>query len=142
MNAEKLDHLLNFESGLLGVSESSSDMRDLLQAESNDTRAAEAVAIFCYQVTKYVGAFAAALGGLDTLIFSAGIGENVPQVRARVCERLGFLGITLNKSSNGANAAVISTPESRVTVRVIPTDEELMIAKSVCRVVGLGEKEG
>ena len=101
-------------------------------------RAAEAVALFCYQAKKWIGSFAAALGGLDTLVFAGGIGENAPLIRARICEGLGFLGIELNETRNVANAGVISTEASRATVRVIRTDEELMIARSVCRVLGLG----
>jgi acetate kinase len=129
--------MVNHESGLLGVSETSSDMRDLLARETADVRAAEAVALFCYQAKKWLGAFAAALGGLDTLVFSAGIGENCPSIRARICDGLGFLGLELNEARNAETAAVISTDASRVTVRVIRTDEELMIARSVCRVLGL-----
>ena len=108
-------------------------MRDLLDHETQDVRAAEAVALFCYQAKKWIGSFAAALGGLDTLVFAGGIGENAPLVRARICEGLSFLGIELNESRNAENAGVISTDASRVTVRVIRTDEELMIARSVCR---------
>ena len=119
--------------GLLGVSETSSDMRDLLEHETQDVRAAEAVALFCYQAKKWVGAYAAALGGLDTLVFAGGIGENAPLVRARICKGLGFLGIELNESRNAETAGVISTESSQVTVRVIRTDEELMIARSVLR---------
>jgi acetate kinase len=111
-------------------------MRDLLAHEANDARAAEAVALFCYQARKWVGAFAAALGGLDTLVFAGGIGENAPIVRARICEGLGFLGIALSESRNSESAAVISTDESRVAVRVIRTDEDLMIARSVRSVLG------
>jgi len=129
--------MVNHESGLLGVSETSSDMRDLLARETADVRAAEAVALFCYQAKKWLGAFAAALGGLDTLVFSAGIGENCPSIRARICAGLGFLGLELHAARNAETAAVISTDASRVTVRVIRTDEELMIARSVGRVVGL-----
>jgi acetate kinase len=130
--------MVNHESGLLGVSETSSDMRDLLAHEASDLRAAEAVALFCYQAKKWIGSFAAALGGLDTLVFAGGIGENAPLVRARICEGLGFLGIELNESRNAETAGVISCDASRVTVRVIRTDEELMIARSVCHVSGLG----
>ncbi len=130
--------MVNHESGLLGVSETSSDMRDLLSLELNDVRAAEAVALFCYQAKKWIGAFAAALGGLDTLVFSAGIGENCPSVRTRICEGLGFLGVELDEARNAGNAGVISTDGARVTVRVIRTDEELMIARSVFRIVGAG----
>ena len=108
-------------------------MRDLLDHEKQDVRAAEAVALFCYQAKKWIGSFAAALGGLDTLVFAGGIGENAPLVRARICEGLDFLGIELDKSRNAKTAAMISTNASRVTVRVIRTDEELMIARSVLR---------
>ena len=100
-------------------------------------RAAEAVALFCYQVKKWIGAFAAALGGLDTLVFSGGIGENASPVRARICDGLGFLGIELEDKRNAANETVISAAGGGVTVRVIHTDEERMIAESVCRVLGL-----
>ena len=107
-------------------------------AKRRTCRAAEAVALFCYQVKKWIGAFAAALGGLDTLVFAGGIGENAPAVRARICDGLGFLGIELDEKRNAANAGVISAEAGRVTVRVIHTDEEWMIAKTVCRVLGLG----
>jgi acetate kinase len=138
MAAEQFNRMVNSESGLLGISETSSDMRDLLERESQDVRAAEAVALFCYQIKKWIGAFAAALGGLDTLVFAGGIGENAPAVRARVCDGLGFLGIELDEQRNATNERVISAAASRVAVRVIHTDEESIIAKSVCRVLGLG----
>jgi acetate kinase len=131
--------MVNHESGLLGVSETSSDMRDLLEHEKKDVRAAEAVALFCYQAKKWIGAYAAALGGLDTLVFAGGIGENAPIVRARICEGLDFLGIDLDKTRNAKTTAVISKNSSCVTVRVIRTDEELMIARSVSQVLGLGQ---
>jgi acetate kinase len=137
MGAEEFQKMVNRESGLLGLSETSSDLRDLLEREANDECAAEAVAIFCYQVKKWIGAFAAALGGLDTLVFTGGIGENAPVVRARICDSLGFLGIELDAKQNGANAGVISRAAGGVGVRVIPTDEELMIARAVCKVLGL-----
>ncbi len=138
MSAQQFNEMVNFQSGLLGVSETSSDMRDLLEHEAQDVRAAEAVAIFCYQVKKWIGAFAAALGGLDTLVFAGGIGEKAPVVRARICDGLGFLGIELEDKRNAANEGVISAEAGRVAVRVIHTDEELMIAETVCRVLGLG----
>jgi acetate kinase len=138
LDAKRFSEMVNFQSGLLGVSETSSDMRDLLDHEAQDVRAAEAVALFCYQLKKWVGAFAAALGGLDTLVFAGGIGENAPPVRARICDGLGFLGIELDEKLNAANGAVISAAVSPVAVRVIRTDEELMIARTVCRVLGLG----
>jgi acetate kinase len=136
MDSAAFDHMVNHEAGLLGVSQTSADMRDLLAVEATDTRAAEAVALFCYQAKKYIGAGAAALGGLDTLVFSGGIGENAAAVRTRICEGLVFLGITLDAQRNGAHAGVISTDASAVTVRVIPTDESLMIAQAVCGVIG------
>ena len=127
--------MVNHKSGLLGVSETSSDMRDLLALEPHDVRAAEAVALFCYQAKKWIGAFTAALGGLDTFVFAGGIGENAPPVRTRICEGLKSLGIELDESRNAVTAAVISTEASRATVRVIRTDEELMIARSVSRIL-------
>jgi acetate kinase len=140
LDAKRFNKMVNFESGLLGVSETSSDMRELLGREAQDVRAAEAVALFCYYVKKWIGAFAAALGGLDTLVFAGGIGENAPVVRARICEGLEFLGLKIDEERNAANEGAISTSASRATVRVIHTDEELMIAKTVCRVLGLGGK--
>ncbi len=137
IDAKRFNEMVNSESGLLGVSETSSDMRDLLEHEAGDVRAAEAVALFCYHVKKCIGAFAAALGGLETLVFAGGIGENVPIVRERILDGLGFLGIELDRKRNAGNDGVISTETSPVTVRVIPTDEEWMIAKTVCRVLGL-----
>jgi acetate kinase len=130
--------MVNHQSGLLGVSETSSDMRELLAQETHDTRAAEAVALFCYQAKKWIGAFTAALGGLNTLVFAGGIGENAPSVRARICEGLAFLGIELSESRNAETAPVISKDTSRVTVRVIRTDEDLMIARSVERTLQFG----
>jgi len=138
MSAKQFNEMVNFKSGLLGVSETSSDMRDLLASEARDVRAAEAIGLFCYQVKKCVGGFAAALGGLKTLVFAGGIGENCPTIRARICDELGFLGIQLDEALNARNAAVISPAAGRVEVRVIRTDEELMIASTVCRVLGLG----
>ena len=137
LNAKQFYEMVNHESGLLGVSEISPDMRELLAHEAADVRAAEAIALFCYQTKKWIGSFTAALGGLDTLVFSAGMGENCPAIRTRVCAGLGFLGIELNELRNTENAAVVSTDASRVTVRVIRTDEELMIARSVCRLLDL-----
>jgi acetate kinase len=137
LTPRQFNTMVNTESGLLGVSETSPDMQDLLEREAEDARAAEAVALFCYQAKKWIGAFAAALGGLDTLIFAGGIGENAPEVRARICEGLEFLGIELEAKQNAANARIISTKTSRAAVRVMHTDEEWMIAKTVCQVLGL-----
>lgn len=136
--SEEFAAMVTLESGLLGVSEISADMQDLLERETTDVRAAEAVSLFCYQAKKWIGGFAAALGGLDTLVFAGGIGENASQVRARICEGLGLLGVEIDEHHNASNGAVISTPASRVSIRVIPTDEERMIARSVCRVLNLG----
>ena len=135
MSAEQFNEMVNSQSGLLGISETSSDMHDLLDRETQDLRAAEAVALFCYQVKKWIGAFAAALGGLDTLVFAGGIGENAPAVRARICDGLEFLGIELEEKKNAANEGVISAAAGRVVVRVISTDEERVIAKTVCGVL-------
>ena len=142
LTPEQFNQMINRESGLLGVSETSSDMRDLIGSEATDLRAAEAVELFCYQVKKWIGAYAAALGGLDTLVFAGGIGENAPSVRARICEGLQFLGIEIEEARNAANASVISSRAGRVAIRVMHTDEEVMIARSVCRVLNLPmEKE-
>ncbi len=135
-DARRWNELVNFQSGLLGISETTSDMRELCEHEAEDVRAEEAIGLFCYQVKKWIGAFAAALGGLETLVFSGGIGENAPPVRARACEGLGFLGIELDEKRNQANDNLISTGRSQVAVRVIATDEEQMIARTVCRVLG------
>ncbi|MBA3625923.1 MAG: acetate/propionate family kinase [Methylibium sp.] len=140
LGAEQINDLLNSQSGLLGVSETSADMRDLLERQAGDVRAAEAVALFCYQIKKCIGSYAAALGGIDTLVFSGGIGEHAPEVRSRICEGLGFLGIEIDADLNLGkldNATVVSAGSSRVRVRVIRTDEESTIARSVCKLLGL-----
>jgi acetate kinase len=138
MTPAQFDRMVNEESGLLGISETSSDMRDLCQREAADVRAAEAVACFCYQAKKWIGSFTAALGGLDILVFAGGIGKNAPIIRARICDGLGFLGIELETTRNEANAGLISATAGKVAVRVIPTDEEQMIARSVSRILTLG----
>ncbi|MEO8451229.1 MAG: acetate/propionate family kinase [Gemmatimonadota bacterium] len=130
MTAAGFHEMVNHESGLLGVSETSSDMQDLLEREANDVRAAEAVALFCYQAKKWIGAFAAVLGGVDTLVFAGGIGEHAPLVRARISHGLGFLGLEVDPARNAKSAGIISSDASRVVVRVIHTDEEIMIARS------------
>ena len=139
VTAKQYHQMINHESGLLGVSETSSDMRELLLREKEDVRAAEAVALFCYQAKKWICAMAGALAGLDTLVFAGGIGENAPAVRARICGGLEFIGIKLDVARNqAADAPVISSDGSPTTVRVMRTDEELMIARSVRRILGLG----
>ncbi len=135
MTAEQFNDMVNAKSGLLGISETSADIRHLLDCESQDVRAAEAVALFCYEIKKRIGSFAAALGGLDTLVFAGGIGENSAEIRTRTCEGLRFLGIELENSLNAKSESVISTDTSRACVRVIRTDEELTIARSVQRLM-------
>ncbi len=137
LDARQWNELVNFQSGLLGISETTSDLRELCEREAEDVRAAEAIGLFCYQIKKWIGAFAAALDGLDTLVFSGGIGEHSPAVRARACEGLGFLGIQLDERRNDGNESLISTDSSQIAARVIPTDEELMIARTVCRILGI-----
>ena len=138
ISTKQFYEMVNHKSGLLGISEISSDVRDLLAREAGDVRAAEAVTLFCYQAKKWIGSFAAALGGLDTFVFAGGIGENAPLIRERICDGLGFLGIELNQQRNAKNAPLISPDAGRVKVRVIRTDEELMIARSVIRILNLG----
>jgi acetate kinase len=138
LSSAALNQLVNREAGLLGVSGSSADMRDLLQLEASDARAAEAIALFCYQARKFIAALAAALGGLDTLVFTAGIGEQAAPVRQRICAELAFLGIQLDSARNDAHAPVISRDTSPVTVRVIPTDEDLMIARHTRQFISHG----
>ena len=131
MNTNQFAEMINFQSGLLGISETSSDMQVLLDSERQDVRAAEAVAAFCYQVKKFIGSFAAALGGLDQLVFAGGIGEKASVVRARICSGLNFLGIEVDQQRNEVHAPLISSDVSRVKVRVVHTDEEVMIARAV-----------
>ena len=130
--------MANHESGLLGVSGISADVRDLLALEAKNVQAAEAVALFCYQAKKWIGSFAAALGGVDTLVFAAGIGEHAPLIRQRICDGLGFLGIELDSKRNVKSAALISPGAGPVKVRVIHADEALMIARSVIHVLNIG----
>jgi acetate kinase len=131
----QFDHMINAESGLLGLSETSADVRDLLARAGTDQRAAQALDVFCYQARKWIGALSAALGGLDTLVFAGGIGEHAPPIRARICAGLEHLGIALDATRNGENAAVISGAAGRVVVRVMATDEELTIARATAALV-------
>jgi len=135
LSAREAHHLLNHQAGLLALSGRTSDMRDLEEAQAHDPRAALAVDVFCYQARKHLAALAASLGGLDDLVFTGGIGENAPAIRRRVCEDLEFMGLRLGPALNEAGAPVISDAESRVTVRVIKTNEELMIARHVDRLL-------
>jgi acetate kinase len=139
MTATQFQTMVNHESGLLGISETSADVRDLLDRETSDPRAAQALDLFCYQAKKWIGSFAAALGGLDTLVFAGGIGENAAAVRERICDGLEFLGIDIDEKANSGHAQQISTgAEASVTVRVIRTDEEAVIAASTIRLLELG----
>ncbi len=130
--------LLSEESGLCALSESSGDMRALLAAEANDPKAAAAVEIFCYQARKFLGSLAAVLGGLDLLVFTGGIGEHAPEIRERICAPLGFLGLRIDPERNRENQPVISSGTSPVEIRVVPTDEELMIARQTRSLVRSG----
>ncbi len=135
LTPKEFNHVVNHESGLLGISETSSDMRELLKIQITDSRAAEAIELFCYQTKKYIGSYSAVLGGLETLVFSGGIGEHSPEVRSMICNGLQFLGIELDEIKNINNAAVVSCDSSKVCVRVIQTNEEVMIAKTACNVL-------
>jgi len=137
LSPRQFNMLINHESGLLGISETSPDMRDLLGNQTTDIRSAEAVELFCYQVKKWIGAFTASMGGLETLVFSGGMGENAPEIRSRICGGLGFLGIRLEERQNKKNAPIISIDDGHITVRVIHTDEEWMIAKMVSQMLDL-----
>jgi acetate kinase len=128
-DAERLGHLVDRESGLLGVSDASSDMKTLLETRGEDPRAAQAVELFCYRVRQHVGALAAVLGGLDTLVFTGGIGERAVPVREEICRDLAHLGVRLDRSGNESHAESISKAGAPCTVRVIPTQEDLMIAR-------------
>jgi acetate kinase len=141
IKADALNRIVNKESGLLGLSGVSSDMQQLMEAEKENPRAAAAIEAFCYQARKFIGSLAAVLGGLDTLVFTAGIGENDSRIRERICTGLAFLGIELDEDRNRVNAAIISGDQSRVTVRVMKTNEELMIARHTYKLIsGLRSK--
>lgn len=139
LTPQAMDEFISRQCGLIGVSQTTSDMHDLVARRGQDQRAAEAVDLFCYQARKWIGAYAAALGGLETLVFSGGIGEHGPEVRAGVCQGLEFLGLRLDSARNAASEPVISADGGAVTVRVIATDEELMIAKTVCQLVAVSQ---
>ena len=136
MTAEQIDDLVNRQSGLLGVSGVSPNMKDLLDREATDPNAAEAIELFCYQARKYAAAMAAAAGGLDTLVFAGGIGERSASIRARICAGLEFLGVSIDPGRNACHAPVISRDGNPVSVRVIPTDEEITIARETLTTVG------
>jgi acetate kinase len=135
MSLPELDEAVNHRGGLLGISETSSDVRQLLTASATDERAADALDIFCYQIRKVIGGYAAALGGIDALVFTGGIGEHSPDIRQRICEGLEFVGIDLDAERNRVSAATISTADGRVRVRVVRTNEEAMIARHTRRLI-------
>ena len=142
MSSSELGTLFNQRSGLLGVSGTSSDMRDLLERSASDTFAVEAVALYCYVAKKTLGGLTAALGGLDTLVFTGGIGENAPAIRWGICTNLEVLGVQPDEGRNAASAPIISSAGSRVQVRVMKTDEELMIARHTVAVLDISEGAG
>lgn len=135
LSIDALDHMLNRRSGLLGVSETTADVRDLLAMETRDRRAADALGLFCHRARQTIGALAAAIGGIDTLVLSGGIGENAAPIRARIVNGLEHLGVHLDEARNEQGAAVISAEESRCTVRVMRTDEQAIIARETVRAV-------
>ena len=138
MTPDDVDDLINKESGLLGISGASSDMRDIeSRAGAGDERAALAFDIFCYRVRKYIGAYAAAMGGLDAIIFTGGIGQNSPEVRSAICHKLEFLGVVMDPAKNNGfrGEGDVSADGARVRIMVIPTDEEMMIAQETAEVV-------
>jgi acetate kinase len=135
MSAADLRKQVEQEGGLLGVSGSSSDMRDLLSRMAHDRHAEEAVDLFCYTARKYLGALVSVLGGIDTLVFTGGIGEHAAEVRRRICSDLAFLGIRLEPARNDASARIISEVTSPVAVRVMHTNEEEMIARHTVRML-------
>jgi acetate kinase len=130
-----VDYLVNQRAGLIGVSGSTSDMRDLLEQEAGDPHVAEAIELYCYLAKKHLASMAAVLGGLNTLVFTAGIGEKAPSIRWRICQELEFLGIELDQARNDASEPIISRDGSPATVRVMKTDEELMIARHTYKVI-------
>jgi acetate kinase len=136
---EAVIQMATVSGGLRGLSGTTSDMRELLERSATDTRAGEAVDIFCYHARKFIGAYVAALGGLDALVFTGGIGENAAVIRERICSGLECFGLRLEPARNAAHAAVISPDCEPVTVRVMRTNEELMIARHVARVLAPAE---
>ena len=140
LDPAKMDDVLNEACGLQGVSDRSSDMRELLAHREDDTRAREAVELFCYQARKQLGGLMLVLGGLDTLVFSGGIGEHSPEIRAGICEGLGFIGLELDTNRNAASHPIISSDQSQIVVRVIATDEESVMARIVCDILSVQER--
>lgn len=141
-DAERFNHMVNFESGLLGISETTADMKKLLEIEADDKRAKDAVDLFCYQIKKSIGSLAAALGGINTLVFTGGMGEDAPKIRTRICEGLEFLGVTIDATRNQEGARLISADGSRAGVHVIHTDEATTIARETAQLIQPGVEHG
>jgi acetate kinase len=137
LSVEEADALINHRCGLIGVSDTTADMRDLIAQRGTDVRAAEAVELFCYRARQWIGALAASMGGLDTLVFSGGIGEHSVEARAGICAGLEFLGVRLDERRNASSDRVISEDGAPLTVRVIPTDEEIVIARTTADLLDL-----
>ena len=135
MTPRAIKEMVNRQSGLLGVSGSTDDMRELLNAEQVDDAAKQAVELFCYQARKNIGALSVVLGGLDTLVFTGGIGEHSSEIRSRICSGLEFLGIRVDKRKNSKNSSVISQKRGEVEIRIIKTNEELMIARHTMKIL-------
>jgi acetate kinase len=142
LDAAGLSDIVNKRAGLLGVSETSADMRDLLEREAADPRAADAVALFCDQARKFLGALVAVLDGLEILVFTAGIGERSAVIRSRICDGLGHLGLELDAARNAVHAPIVSAQTSRVLVRVMPTNEDLIIARQTLQLIREGVESG
>ena len=141
LDAEALEELVNRQSGLLGLSGRSADMVELLRLEPTDADAALAIEAFCVSVAKSIAALSTVLGGIDTIVFTGGVGEHATEIRARVADRVAHLGVTLDPDRNEAHAAVITTDDSAVVVRVVATDENLVIARTTARLLGSGTTE-
>jgi acetate kinase len=139
-DARQLERLLNYRSGLLGVSGISSDMKTLLEKRATEPHAAQAVELFCYIARKHIGALTASIGGIDTMVFTGGIGERAAPVRWMICQGLDYLGIRLDPAKNDVQADIISIENSPCTVRVIHTNEDLMIARHTRNLL-FGERE-
>lgn len=141
MTPDAVEKLLNEQSGLLGVSGHSADMRDLLERATSDSQASEAIELYCYTARKHIGALAAVLGGVDTIVFTGGVGQHAPAIREKICGGLDYLGVQFDFKRNAANEAVISAEGSRVVVRVIATDEDLVIARHVAALLAKGASD-
>jgi acetate kinase len=141
-DVDKFNHMANSESGLLGISETTADMEKLLEIEADDERAKDAVDIFCYQVKKSIGSLAAALGGLNTLVFTGGMGENAPKIRSRICEGLEFLGVAIDDARNQHGNRLISADGGKVGVHVIHTDEAITIAREIAGLIKGDQERG